>query len=97
MLLPDIPVVSHLICALIGIIPNCASSVALTEFYMSGVVTMGEMLSGLFAGSGVGILILFKVNRKRIKENLTVLAILIAVGTLFGGLCDLIGFEALFK
>ncbi len=97
MLLPDIPVVSHLICALIGLIPNCASSVALTEFYMSDVITLGEMLAGLFAGSGVGLLILFRVNKKNIKENLIILAILIASGTFFGLLGDALLFESLFQ
>lgn len=97
MLLPDIPVVSHLICTLIGLIPNCASSVALTEFYMSEIITLGEMLSGLFAGSGVGLLILFRVNKKNIKENLVILAILIASGTLFGVLGDALLFESLFQ
>ena len=95
LLLPKIPFVSHLICALIGLIPNCASSVALTEFYMSGAVTLGEMLAGLFAGSGVGLLILFKVNKRNPKENLTVLAILVASGIIFGMLCDLLAFDAL--
>ena len=97
MLLPDIPVVSHLICVLIGLIPNCASSVALTEFYMSEIITLGEMLSGLFAGSGVGLLILFRVNKKNIKENLVILAILILSGTLFGVLGDALLFESLFQ
>ena len=95
LLLPEIPAVSHLICAVIGLIPNCASSVALTEFYMSGAVTLGEMLAGLFAGSGVGLLILFRVNKKNIKENLLVLAILVTTGVVFGLLCDLVGFDTL--
>lgn len=95
MLLPDIPVVSHLICAVIGLIPNCASSVALTEFYTGGVVTLGEMLAGLFAGSGVGLLILFRVNKKNIKENLITLAILVVCGVVFGYLCDLCSFDTL--
>ena len=46
------PVISHIIAALFGLIPNCSASVALTEFYTSGFITLGTMLAGLFAGSG---------------------------------------------
>lgn len=85
-----LPIISHLICALVGLIPNCASSVALTQLAMSGVISAGSMMSGLFAGAGVGILILFKVN-KRVKENILILSILIATGVIFGLLADLVG------
>ena len=85
-----LPVISHIICAVVGLIPNCASSVALTELAMSGVISAGAMMSGLFAGAGVGILILFKMN-KRIKENIIVVALLVAIGAIFGILADVIG------
>lgn len=85
-----LPVISHIICAVVGLIPNCASSVALTELAMSGVISVGAMMSGLFAGAGVGILILFKMN-KRIKENIIVVALLVAIGAIFGILADVIG------
>ena len=86
----SLPVLSHLLCALVGLIPNCASSVALTGLATSGVISTGAMLSGLFAGAGVGLLILFKMNR-RTRENVAVVAILVAVGVVFGLLGDLIG------
>ena len=63
-----IPVISHIICAIVGLIPNCAASVALTRLAMSGIITSGAMMAGLFSGAGVGLLILFKVN-KHPKEN----------------------------
>jgi hypothetical protein len=88
------PFISHLIASVIGLIPNCAVSVALTDFCLEGFITAGTMLSGLFSGAGVGLLILFKVN-KRIKENLAVAGILIASGTFFGLLADLLNFSAL--
>lgn len=86
--------VGHLIAALFGLIPNCAVSVALTELCIGGFITAGTMISGLFSGAGVGLIVLFRVN-KRTKENLAVAAILVVSGVLFGMLADLIGFSAL--
>ncbi len=83
------PLISHIIAALMGLIPNCAVSVALTEFYLQGFITVGTMLSGLFSGAGVGLLVLFKTN-KRIKENIAVAALLILFGVIFGFIADLI-------
>ena len=85
-----LPVVSHILSALIGLIPNCAVSVALTRFAMSGVISAGAMMSGLFAGAGVGVLILFRMNR-RPKENGMIVALLLIIGVVFGLLADLIG------
>ena len=90
----SLPFVSHLICSVVGLIPNCASSVALTRLAMSGVISSGAMMSGLFAGAGVGLLILFKVN-KRIKENMIIVLILVSVGVIFGLLADLMGLSLL--
>jgi hypothetical protein len=88
-LLVNMPVVGILISALIGIIPNCASSVILTQLYLSNVITLGAMIAGLLVGAGVGILVLFKSN-KRIKENLSILGILYFVGVISGIIIDLI-------
>ena len=85
-----LPVVSHLLCAVVGLIPNCASSVALTRLAMSDVISAGAMMSGLFSGAGVGILILFKMN-KRTKENVIIVAMLVLAGAVFGLFADLIG------
>ena len=90
----DKPFVSHLIAALFGLIPNCAVSVALTDFCLSGFITTGTMLSGLFSGAGVGLLILFRIN-KNLKENLVITAILIGSAVFFGLLADIVGFSAL--
>ena len=90
----DKPFISHIIAAVIGLIPNCAVSVALTDFCIDGLITAGTMLSGLFSGAGVGILVLFKVN-KNIKENLVITAILVGAGTIFGLIADLLNFSAL--
>ena len=84
------PFVSHIISAIVGLIPNCASSIALTKLAMSGVISTGAMMSGLFAGSGVGLLVLFKMNKRPI-QNVFIMLLLIAVGAAFGLLADLIG------
>ena len=88
------PFVSHLICAVFGLIPNCAASVVLTEFYTSGFISGGSMLAGLFSGAGVGLLVLLRVNRHP-KINLIIIGILICTGVAFGLLADLLGFLAL--
>lgn len=85
----DKPFVSHLIASVFGLIPNCAASVVLATLCSEGFITAGTMMSGLFSGAGVGLLVLFRVN-KNIKENLAITAVLVAVGLLFGLLGDLI-------
>ena len=83
------PIVGTLISALIGIIPNCASSIILTELFLGKIITMGQMIAGLLVNSGIGILVLFKVN-KNVKENLKILGILYIIGITSGILLDLI-------
>ena len=85
----DKPFVSHVIAAIFGLIPNCAASVALATFCSQGLITVGTMLSGLFSGAGVGVLVLFKVNKK-LRENLIIIAVLVLTGVIFGWLGDFI-------
>ena len=75
--------------SLIGLIPNCSSSVIITELYISKLITIGTMLSGLLTGSGLGILLLFKAN-KNFKENITVLSIIYFIGVVIGIAVDCI-------
>lgn len=77
------PILGPIISALVGIIPNCASSVILTELYLSNVISLGSMIAGLLIGSGVGILVLFKVNTN-LKENLKILGILYLISVVAG-------------
>lgn len=85
----NMPFVSHLIAAIVGLIPNCAVSVGLTTLCTKGIITAGTMMAGLFSGAGVGLLILMKIN-KRLKENLIIMGIILASGVVFGLLADLI-------
>ena len=88
------PVISHIIASVFGLIPNCAASVALTSFYTEGFITLGTMLAGLFSGSGIGIIVLFRMN-KNLKTNMAIVAVIIGAGVIFGLLADLISLEAL--
>lgn len=84
----DRPVLANLLSALVGLIPNCASSVALTELYLSNIVSVGALLSGLLVNAGVGLLVLFRNNRP-LRDSFRILAILFAAGLLAGLLIDL--------
>ena len=84
------PVVGPLIAGVVGLIPNCAASVIITELFLEGAMTTGAMLAGLLAGSGVGLLVLFRVNRP-MKDNFVLLASLYAAAVVIGILLDLAG------
>jgi hypothetical protein len=83
------PVISEFLAGLVGLVPNCASSVALTQLYLEGVLSFGAMMSGLLVNAGVGVLVLFKINDNR-RENLTLLGVLYGIGVLFGCLLELV-------
>ena len=63
-IITDVPVLGELLLALIGLIPNCSASVLITELYVEGVVSAGQMIAGLMANAGVGLLVLFRLNRE---------------------------------
>jgi len=88
-----VPVISHLISAVIGLIPGCATSVALTALGLEGIISGGTMMAGLFSGAGVGVLILTRLN-KHPRENLFIMALLVIIGFAFGLLFDAIGLSA---
>lgn len=74
---------------ILGIIPNCASSILLTKLYIDGTISFASVISGLSVGSGVGYLVLFKVN-KNIKENLKILFATFGTSVLFGMLLEIV-------
>lgn len=86
----DRPIAGTLLAGLVGLIPNCAASVAVTQLYLDGVLGAGGMLAGLLSGSGVGLLVLLKVNDDW-KENLRVVGLLYAIGVASGIVIELSG------
>lgn len=81
---------SPFIASLIGLIPNCASSVAITTVYLSGSITFGTMIAGLLTGSGVAIMVLFKINNN-LKENIKILSLIYAIGVISGVIINFLG------
>lgn len=82
---------SPFITSLIGLIPNCASSVILTELYLSKAINFASIISGLLTGSGVAILVLFKTN-KNLKENFSILGLVYFIGVLTGIIITIISY-----
>ena len=83
------PVIGELLGGVIGLIPNCAASVVLTTLYLEGAMSGGAMLSGLLVGSGVGLLVLLRMNRDW-RDNLVTAGLLYAGGVVFGLLADVL-------
>lgn len=83
------PVLGPVLAGIVGLIPNCAGSVVITQLYLQGAMGLGAAMAGLLTGSGVGLLVLFRVNRDR-RENLKVLALLYVIGVLAGIVTGLI-------
>ena len=79
------PVLGELVAGLVGLIPNCAVSVAGAELYCKGAMSAGALMASSFAGSGLGLLVLFRTNRN-LKENLAILAVVYVVGVALGWL-----------
>lgn len=85
-----VPVVGQLISALVGLIPNCASSVVITQLYLDHIIGAGALMSGLLVNAGVGLLILFRLNRDR-KQNLRITGALYGIGVFWGIMIQLAG------
>lgn len=84
------PILGPMIAGIIGLIPNCASSVILTQMYLENMISVAMMLSGLLVGAGVGLAVLFKMNRG-IKQNMQIVALLYGVGVIAGIIIEWIG------
>lgn len=84
------PIIGPMISSLIGLIPNCAASVIITNMYLQNVISLGSMISGLLTGAGVGLAILFKTNNK-LRENMSIIALLYIIGVISGILIELVG------
>lgn len=84
------PILGPIIASLIGLIPNCAASVILTQMYLENLISAATMISGLLVGAGVGLAVLFKTNRG-IKENLKIVGLLYFIGVISGIILEFIG------
>lgn len=86
------PIIGPMITSLIGLIPNCAASVIITNMYLENVISLGSMIAGLLTGAGVGIAVLFKTNKDhRLKENIGIVVLLYIIGVISGILIELLG------
>ena len=83
------PILGPVIAGIIGLIPNCASSVIITKMYLSNVINFATMMTGLLVGAGVGLIVLFKTN-KGIKNNIKITFLLYAIGVLVGIVLELL-------
>lgn len=86
----NVPVLGEALSGIIGLIPNCAASILITELYLSGVIGSGAMMSGLLVSAGIGILVLFREN-KNIKENLFIIGILYLFSVTAGFIISFMG------
>ncbi len=86
------PVVGGMIAALAGLIPNCVSSVVITQLYLDGIIEAGAMMSGLLVNAGVGLLVLFRLNRA-VRQNVGIVAALYGIGVFWGILIELAGVQ----
>lgn len=83
------PIIGPIIAGIVGLIPNCASSVIITQLYLKELLSLGAMLSGLLVNGGVGLLILFREN-KNLKQNLMITGILYTSGVISGILIEIL-------
>lgn len=83
------PFIGPVITGIVGLIPNCAASVVITQLYLKGLIGVGSMMAGLLVGAGVGFIVLFRMNRD-LKENFKILGITYVSGVLFGIVIELL-------
>ena len=84
------PIRAVLLAALVGLVPNCGASVAITELYLSGALAAGPMAAGLLVSGGVGLLVLFRTNADQ-RQNVEIAAFIYVVGVLAGLLVSAFG------
>lgn len=75
--------------AFVGLIPNCASSVLITQLYLMGGISFGATISGLCVNAGIAFAVLFKEN-KSLKNNLIIVGLLLTLSVVLGYLLLLI-------
>ncbi len=84
------PVIGAVLSGIVGLIPNCASSVVITQLYLDGAMSLGSMMAGLLVGAGVGLIVLYKSNDS-MRENLRITGLLYVIGVGAGIAIDFLG------
>lgn len=82
------PILSNILSAIIGVIPNCASSIIISELFADKILSAGAMMSGLLINSGVALAVLFRTNRPK-RDNFIILVLLFVISVFVGIVIDL--------
>ena len=77
------PFVGEALAGALGLVPNCAMSVASAKLYLTGAMSPGALMASSFTSAGVGLLVLFRTNRN-LRENLTILVSVYVLGVVLG-------------
>lgn len=85
----DVPVIEEMIAALVGMIPNCVSSVVITELYLDGVLSTGAMMAGLLVNTGAGLLVILRQNQNR-RATFGIMAALYGLGVFWGTVINML-------
>lgn len=88
----NVPVLGQMAAALVGLIPNCAASVVITSLYVDGIISAGMMMAGLLANAGVGLLVLFRLNRNS-RQNMAIICLLYILAVFWGLMISLVGLQ----
>lgn len=83
------------IAALVGLLPDCASSVAITELYLKGSITYGAVIAGLCASGGLGLLVLFKEEKNK-YDIIRIIALLYGISVFVGLAIQFLGISPKF-
>ena len=84
------PIVGVFLAGVVGLIPNCAASVSITQLYLMGILNAGQMMAGLLVGAGVGLLVLFRTNDHP-NEKLRITIMLYGLGVFWGLVIEYLG------
>ncbi len=77
------------VAGLVGLVPNCAASILLTQLYAAGTLSFGGVLAGLCTGAGAGLAVLLRAN-KSVKQNVFIVGLLYVIGVSAGLLAQLL-------
>lgn len=81
---------SPMIASFIGLIPNCAASVIISELYLNGIINLANCIAGLLSSCGVALVVLFRVNRDCLKDNIEIVILIYVISTISGLLLNLL-------